>query len=387
MASMKAVSHSVSKLFKSRKRVSDETKHSSALPKEVCRQFSLAEIKIATNNFDEDLYLGDGGFGRVYKGFIDDGTVKVAIKCLKIALLRTEVLLISQLHHPNLTRLIGYCPDEDKGFLVYEFIVNGSLYRHLYGNNPNSLRWKQRLQIGIDVARGVHYLHTGLKHTIIHCNVNTVNVLLNEKWEAKLTDMALSKLGPPSLSKALIRVESRIVGTKGYMDPEYTMHGQLTDKSDVYSFGVVLLELLCARKAFESKAEVEGQRNLVNWARKCKREGSINVIIDPYLKGTIAPECLKIYMDIATSCVRNKEKDRPTIGEVELILEHTLELQEAADAARRDVDPGVDQYNYPIAEFTGSASPPESEVYLSDSDRTIHYISRDRGCSPFQSLE
>ena len=353
---MKGISQSISKLWKRR---SGETKQSySVLP---CRRFSLAEIKSATNNFDADLLIGEGAFGRAYKGFIGDRTTNVAIKRAdfesSLDELTNEVVLLCQLRHPNLTCLIGYCLDEDKGFLVYEFIVNGNLGNHLYGTNYGEpLPWKQRLQICIGVARGLHYLHTGLKHTIIHRDVKPRNILLDEKLEAKLTDLGLSKLGPPSLSKALIRVKSDVVGTYGYADPEYIAIGELTDKSDVYSFGVVLLEVLCARRARDINL-IEEQKFRVTWARKCIEEGTINQIIDPYLMGKVAPECFKLYIDIATSCVRNKGKDRPAIGEVELVLEHALELQERADAARNEVD----QHNYPIVEYTGSASPPESE--------------------------
>ncbi|XP_050287936.1 receptor-like protein kinase FERONIA [Quercus robur] len=243
--------------------------------------------------------------------------------------------------------------------LVYEFMVNGNLGDHVYGstNHHDPLPWKQRLQICIEVARGLHYLHTGLKHTIIHRNVKPSNILLDEKLEAKFGDLGLCKLGPSSLSKALIKIESEVVGTYGYADPGYVATGELTDKSDVYSFGVVLLEVLSGRKAFQ-RLGVEEQPYLVNWARKCKGEGTINKIIDPYLIGKIAPECFKIYVDIATSCVRNEGKDRPTIGEVEAGLEHSLRLQQSADAERKD---GVDQHNYTIVEYiSGTASPEES---------------------------
>ncbi|KAL4627751.1 hypothetical protein ACB092_05G188400 [Castanea dentata] len=269
-------------------------------------------------------------------------------------LLRNEVLLLGQLHHPNVVRLIGYCvEDDDKGFLVFEFIVNGNLGDHLYGTNHHEpLPWKQRLKICIGVARGLHHLHTGVKHTIIHRNVQTFKILLDEKLEPKLSDFGWSKKGPPSLSKALIRLDSRVAGTLGYLDPEYGMFGVLTDKSDVYSFGAVLLEVLCARKAWDRKLEVEEQICLVRWARKCKREGTINEIIDPYLMGKIAPECFMVYADIATSCVRNRGEHRPTMGEVQVCLEHALELQDRADAAAA----AAGDCNYCVDEYTCNAS-------------------------------
>ena len=213
--------------------------------------------------------------------------------------------------------------------------------------------------ICIGVARGLHYLHTGVKHTIIHRNVKTQKILLDEKLEPKLSDFGLSKKGPPSLSKALIRLESRVVGTLVYLDPEYCMSGELTDKSDVYSFGAVLLEVLCARKAYGKKSEAEEPIHLIRWAQSCKREGAINEIIDPYLMGKITPECFKVYIDIATTCVRRGAKHRPNMGEVQAGLEHALEIQESADAAIKDVDPTGD-YNYPIDEYICNDSPDDT---------------------------
>ncbi|GMY34907.1 receptor-like protein kinase FERONIA [Fagus crenata] len=361
---MEAVSHSISKLFRSGKRA----KQSSGLTEEVCRRFSLAEIKRATNNFDKDLLIAEGGFisVEVYEGYIDDRTIYVAIKRLisksrqDFDDLRNEVLLLCQLSHPNIVPVIGYCIDEPEIMIqVYKFMVNGSLRTHLYGTNHDPLPWKKRLQICVGVARGLHYLHAGVKHSIIHRNVKASNILLDEKWEAKLSDFAMSRMGPPSLSKkALMMVESSVVGTYGYMAPEYAIEGKLTDKSDIYSFGVLLLEVVCGRQALDNELVME-EMHLSSWTRKCKREGTINQIIDPYLTGKIAPECFKIYMDIATSCVRTKGTQRPSIGEVEVGLEHALQRQESAD-----LDPGIgggDQYMYPILEYTGTDSPPDQE--------------------------
>ena len=294
-----------------------------------------------------------GKYGKVYRGCIDDRSINVAIKRLIFRSEQgfhdygNEVVLLCQLSHPNLVPLIGYCMDEPEMILVYEFMVNGTLSEHLYGtDNLDPLPWKQRLQICVAVARGLHYLHAGVKHTIIHGDVKSVIILLDEKWEAKLSAFGLSKIGPPSLSnKALIRMESAVRGTLGYLDPEYAQSQVLTDKSDIYSFGVVLLEILCGRKAYDHREE---QRNLVQRALKFIREGTINQIIDPYLMGKIAPECFKIYMDIATSCVRTQGTQRPTIGEVEAALEHALQMQES-----KDMDPGIggaDQYMYPVGE-------------------------------------
>ncbi|XP_023922754.1 receptor-like protein kinase FERONIA [Quercus suber] len=350
---MKGISELISKLL----RKSGERRLNQPHLVLPCRRFSRAEINRATNNFDKNLIIGRGRFGNVYKGFIDDRTISVAIKHVDIIHSRqgfhefmTEVVFACQLRHPNFVPFIGYCLEGERhAFLVYELMVNGVLERHLYGTNPDPVPWKRRLQICIGVARGLHYLHTGLKHTIFHCGVKPSNILLDEKWEAKWSDFGLSKMGPPSLSKALIRIETdRIAGTYGYIAPEFAMHGEVTDKSDVYSFGVLLLELLSGRKPYE---KVE-QMDLVRWALKCKREGSINEIIDPYLMGRIAPECFMVYVDIATSCVRNRGERRPAMGEVQVCLEHALELQDSADAATA----AAADCNYCVDEYTCNAS-------------------------------
>uniref|UniRef100_A0A7N2R591 Protein kinase domain-containing protein n=1 Tax=Quercus lobata TaxID=97700 RepID=A0A7N2R591_QUELO len=320
-------------------------KKSLVLPEGSCRRFSLAEIKIATNNFDDDLVIDHGDSGKIYKGFIDDSTIKVAIRRRNWMLgqgfkeFGTVLVLHGQLRHPNLVNLIGYCTDEHEMILVYEFILGGSLDRrllHQYQHDP--LPWKRRLQICIGVARGLHYLHTGVKHTIIYRDVKLTNILLGENWEAKLADFGLCKKGPPSLSKALIRIDSVVKGTVGYLDPAYLRTSQLTDKTDVYCFGVVLFEVLCARRSVDMESERE--QSMAVWAPACVEDGTINQIIDPYLIGKIAPECFKIYVDIATSCLREDNLERPAIGEVEIGLEHALELQEYADAAMRKDDVG-----------------------------------------------
>ena len=333
---MEAISQYISKLFRTSGK---RAKKSLLLPEGLCRRFSLAEIKIATNNFDDDLVIGHGGFGKIYKGFIDDCTINVAIKRRSLMSRQgfeefgTEVLLLCQLHHPNLVNLIGYCIEEQEMILVYEFIANKSLAEQLlYRDHDDPLPWKRRLQICIGVARVLHYLHTGVKHTIIHRDVKSSNILLDENWEAKFSDFGLCKMCPPSLSKALTRVDSEVKGTFGYVDPAYLRTNQLTDKSDVYGLGVVLFEVLCTKITVDNKLESE-QHSLAVWAPKCVEDGTINQMIDPYLIGKIAPECFKIYVNLATSCVREDNMERPTIGEVEVGLEHTLEVQECADAS------------------------------------------------------
>ncbi|KAJ4849027.1 hypothetical protein Tsubulata_038056, partial [Turnera subulata] len=314
----------------------------SSLPDELCRHFSLAEIKAATNNFHRDLIIGVGGFGNVYKGYIDETPVPVAIKRLKQGSsqgfneFKTEIEMLSKLRHAHLVSLIGYCIDRGEMILVYEYISNGTLQDHLYGSNNNDndpLPWKTRLKICIGAAKGFDYLHTGVANKIIHRDVKTTNILIDENWVAKVSDFGMSRIG---LSDAA--VSTIVKGTVGYLDPEYARLQQLTEKSDVYSFGVVLFEVLCGRKPIDLKLPDE-QRSLAYWTRQCIRNGTIHQIIDPYLMGRISPECFNKFVEIAESCLREQGSQRPSMHDVMENLEFALELQEEADA-KMEKDPG-----------------------------------------------
>ncbi|XP_030962651.1 receptor-like protein kinase FERONIA isoform X2 [Quercus lobata] len=304
----------------------------SSLPGELCRYFRLDEIKTATNNFNEDLIIGVGGFGNVYKGMIEQGNMMVAIKRMKqesrqgALEFMTEIKMLSQLRHVHLVSLIGYCDDEGEMILVYEYMANGTLRHHLYDTPNDPLTWKQRLQICIGAASGLHHLHTSTKHPIIHRDVKTTNILLDEKWVSKVSDFGLSKMGLDNTA-----VSTLVKGTWGYLDPDYARCQQLTQKSDVYSFGVVMFEVLCARKALNPKIQEE-QRNLAIWAQKCIDRGTISKIIDPYLTNKIVPECLKVYVELAESCICDHGIQRPTMNDVMEKLEFALELQEQAEA-------------------------------------------------------
>ncbi|GKV51050.1 hypothetical protein SLEP1_g57726 [Rubroshorea leprosula] len=330
---------SLQNFFKFLKKTSVEERERkpSALSEGLCRQFSLAELKAATNNFHDGLRISGGRFGPVYKGLIDGGSLVVAVKRLSRSFLqgserfRNEVELLCQLRHQNLVSLLGFCHEKDEGILVYESMTRGSLDRHLFGN-ADPLPWKRRLEICIGAARGLHYLHTGAKYAIIHRHVKPDNILLGENWDAKLSDFELSVIGPSSMSKPkpnALTKETLAAGTLGYLAPECFDH-KLSEKADVYSLGIVLLEVLCGRRVVDHNAEPE-DFHLVSRIIKCIKNGCVHEMIDPFLKGKIAPVCLIEYVEIALNCVCLNPNERPSVGEVEVTLELALELQEKTD--------------------------------------------------------
>lgn len=380
-----AVSHHVDRVSsdKSKSRGGNDPKKEPSIAKDgptahiAAQTFTFRELAAATKNFRPECLLGEGGFGRVYKGRLESGQV-VAVKQLDRNGLQgnreflVEVLMLSLLHHPNLVNLIGYCADGDQRLLVYEFMPLGSLEDHLHDLPPDKepLDWNTRMKIAAGAAKGLEYLHDKANPPVIYRDLKSSNILLDEGFHPKLSDFGLAKLGPVGDKT---HVSTRVMGTYGYCAPEYAMTGQLTLKSDVYSFGVVFLELITGRKAIDN-TRAPGEHNLVAWARPLfKDRRKFPKMADPLLQGRYPMRGLYQALAVAAMCLQEQAATRPLIGDVVTALTYLASQTYDASATttqsgrvgpstprskddRRSMADGVDSPDEPGRGFHGSPS-------------------------------
>ncbi|CAL2254584.1 unnamed protein product [Prunus armeniaca] len=289
--------------------------------------FTFRELSVATNNFHPDNLLGEGGFGRVYKGKLEDTDRVVAVKQLDRNGFQgnreflVEVLILSLLHHPHLVNLVGYCADGDQRILVYEYMANGSLEDHLLDLGPGkkALDWDTRMKIAAGAAKGLEYLHEQANPPVIYRDFKASNILLDENFSPKLSDFGLAKLGPTGDKT---HVSTRVMGTYGYCAPEYALTGQLTTKSDIYSFGVVFLEIVTGRRVIDNNRPTEEQ-NLVTWAQPLfKDRRKFTLMADPLLEDKYPMKGLYQALAVAAMCLQEEATTRPLISDVVTALEY-----------------------------------------------------------------
>ncbi|XP_058068552.1 probable serine/threonine-protein kinase PBL17 [Magnolia sinica] len=291
--------------------------------------FTYNELKLTTKNFRPDQILGEGGFGIVYKGVIDEN-VRPGYKSTLVAVKEldpegfqgdrewlAEVNYLGQLSHPNLVKLIGYCCEDEHRLLVYEYMACGSLEKHLFRRVCLTMPWSTRMKIALGAAKGLAFLH-GAERPIIYRDFKTSNILLDSDYNAKLSDFGLAKDGPMGDQT---HVSTRVVGTYGYAAPEYVMTGHLTARSDVYGFGVVLLEMLIGRRAMD-KSRPSREHNLVEWARPLlSHNRKLMRILDPRMEGQYSSKAAQKVAHLAYQCLSQNPKGRPTMNQVVEILE------------------------------------------------------------------
>ncbi|KAJ8620766.1 hypothetical protein MRB53_029295 [Persea americana] len=308
------------------------------------RSFAFIELRNATRNFRPDSVLGEGGFGSVFKGWIDEhsftatkpGTgIVIAVKRLNQEGFQghkewlAEVNYLGQLYHSNLVKLIGYCLEDEHRLLVYEFMPRGSLENHLFrrGSYFQPLSWNLRMKVALGAAKGLAFLHSA-EAKVIYRDFKTSNVLLDSSYTAKLSDFGLAKDGPTGDKS---HVSTRVMGTYGYAAPEYLATGHLTAKSDVYSFGVVLLEMLSGRRAVD-KNRPSGEHNLVEWAKPyLNHKRRIFRVLDTRLEGQYSLGGAQKVAALALQCLSMEARFRPSMDEVVGTLE---QLQDAKDISR-----------------------------------------------------
>ncbi|KAL6909809.1 hypothetical protein ACP4OV_001468 [Aristida adscensionis] len=295
------------------------------------KAFTFDELYEITGGFARENVLGEGGFGCVFKGtLVGDGKV-VAVKQLKGGggqgerEFQAEVEIISRVHHRHLVSLVGYCIAEDHRLLVYDFVSNDTLHHHLHGRGRPVMDWQTRVRIAAGSARGLAYLHEDCHPRIIHRDIKSSNILLDEQFEAQVADFGLARLAENDVT----HVSTRVMGTFGYLAPEYASTGKLTEKSDVFSFGVVLLELITGRKPVDSSRPL-GDESLVEWARpllnRAIEDQEFDDIVDPRLDGNFDDVEMFRVIEAAAACIRHSAARRPKMGQIVRVLDSLTDV-------------------------------------------------------------
>ena len=309
--------------------------------------FNSKDLEKATDNFNVNRILGQGGQGTVYKGMLIDGKI-VAVKKSKVIdegkleEFINEVVILSQINHRNVVKLLGCCLETEVPLLVYEFIPNGTLSQYLYEQNEEFLAtWNIRLRIATEVAGALSYLHLAASTPIYHRDIKTTNILLDDKYKAKVADFGTSR----SIAVDQTHLTTVVQGTFGYLDPEYLQSSQFTEKSDVYSFGVVLVELLTGEKAISSTRTKEC-RSLATYFIHSMEENKLFDIIDAQVMKDSKQEEIIAVANLAKMCLNINRKKRPTMKEVAMQLEAVQTLQKT-----HNVQQNHEEFEYPRTEM------------------------------------
>ncbi|XP_038989162.1 probable serine/threonine-protein kinase At1g01540 [Phoenix dactylifera] len=311
--------------------------------------YTLRELEVATNMFADENVIGEGGYGIVYHGVLEDNT-HIAVKNLlnnrgqAEKEFKVEVEAIGRVRHKNLVRLLGYCAEGAHRMLVYEYVDNGNLEQWLHGDvGPVSpLTWKIRLNIILGTAKGLLYLHEGLEPKVVHRDIKSSNILLDRQWNSKLSDFGLAKL----LGSESSYVTTRVMGTFGYVAPEYAGTGMLNETSDIYSFGILIMEIISGRKPVDY-SRPPGEVNLVEWLKALVSNRNSEGLLDPKMLEKPSSRALKRALLVALRCVDPDSQKRPRMGQV-------IHMLEADDFPYRDDhragrDPGQTCHDSPQA--------------------------------------
>ncbi|KAI3893128.1 hypothetical protein MKW98_028630 [Papaver atlanticum] len=300
--------------------------------------FTYNELESATNGFSQENLLGQGGFGYVHKGVLPNGTV-IAVKSLKSGSgqgereFQAEVEIISRVHHRHLVSLVGYCIAGGQRMLVYEFVPNKTLEYHLYGKNCPVMDWAKRLNIALGSAKGLAYLHEDCHPRIIHRDIKAANILIDDNFVAMVADFGLAKLS----SDTYTHVSTRVMGTFGYLAPEYASSGKLTEKSDVFSYGIMLLELITGKRPVDT-SNTYMEDSLVDWARpiltRALGDGNFEELVDPRLENNYSPSEMVRMVACAAACIRHSARRRPKMSQIVRALEGDVSLEDLNEGAR-----------------------------------------------------